>query len=147
MIHLRINPALKSEIPNEKLKHAAQLVLLHQNISLDAELTIVLTSDQEVQELNRAYRAVDAPTDVLAFASGHENPETGALYLGDVIISYPRALDQAKGHTLLQELELLIIHGTLHLLGYDHVEESHKTRMWHVQNEILRQLDNPCKPQ
>jgi probable rRNA maturation factor len=69
-------------------------------------------------------------------------PETGRYYLGDVIISYPRALEQsaAAGHTVQDELQLLVVHGVLHLLGHDHATEEEKARMWADQQEILAGL-------
>jgi probable rRNA maturation factor len=87
---------------------------------------------------------IDAPTDVLAFSAQEETeifvvaPET-VEYLGDVIVSYPRAVAQAgeARHEVEQELDLLIVHGLLHLLGYDHAEEEEKTLMWARQEAIL----------
>jgi probable rRNA maturation factor len=93
--------------------------------------------------LNRQYLGVDAPTDVLSFPVGEVDPESEALYLGDILISYPQALAQAEaaGHPVQAELQLLVVHGTLHLLGYDHAEEDEKTLMWKAQDEILARLE------
>jgi probable rRNA maturation factor len=78
---------------------------------------------------------------VLSFPSD-ANPKEEARYLGDVIISLPRAETQAKsaGHSLSDELQLLAIHGTLHLLGYDHDSRGSKAKMWAVQDQILQTL-------
>ena len=64
------------------------------------------------------------------------------MYLGDVIISFPRALEQSTqaGHTVMDELNLLTVHGVLHLLGYDHVEQRSKAKMWNAQNQILESM-------
>jgi probable rRNA maturation factor len=109
-------------------------------------LSVVITDDEAVQELNRQFRGVDAPTDVLAFGSGKEGDFVTVpgepAYLGDVVISYPRAVAQAEeyGHSISRELALLAVHGLLHLLGYDHVSEAERTEMWAKQNEILESL-------
>ena len=106
-------------------------------------LSVVITDDEAVRELNRQFRDVDAPTDVLAFGSVQESDFVTApgepAYLGDVVISYPRAVAQAEeyGHSINRELALLAVHGVLHLLGYDHVDEVERAEMWARQNEIL----------
>lgn len=86
-----------------------------------AEVGLVLTGDPEIRRLNWQYRGIDRPTDVLAFPM-REKRESSYYLLGDVVISIPTARKQAlqQGHSLQQELALLIIHGLLHLLGYDH---------------------------
>ena len=114
--------------------------LAHQ--SADGDLTIVLTDDIQLHELNQEYLGIDAPTDVLSFPASETDPETARRYLGDILISVPRAKEQARtaGHALDVEVQLLAVHGTLHLLGYDHAEAEEKTRMWKAQAEILRGL-------
>ncbi len=109
---------------------------------MHSELSIVLTDDARLQELNRDYLGIDAPTDVLSFAASETDPETGARYIGDILISIPRAQAQAGavGHTLESEVQLLVVHGVLHLLGHDHGEPEDKTRMWKAQAEILKSL-------
>jgi probable rRNA maturation factor len=106
------------------------------------DLTIVLTDDQHLHELNLEYLGVDSPTDVLSFPSSERDPQTGARYLGDVLISVPRAEIQARsaGHPLESEVQLLVVHGVLHLLGYDHAEPGEKSAMWKLQTEILQAL-------
>jgi len=88
------------------------------------------------------FLGIDAPTDVLSFSDGDLDPETGAPYLGDILISVERAQAQARsaGHTLQEELTLLVVHGVLHLLGHDHAEPEQKARMWSLQAEILTDL-------
>jgi probable rRNA maturation factor len=141
MIHLDIDPSLDPVPAAGPLERAAQAALDLQ-AALDADLTLVLTGDERIRELNREYRQVDAPTDVLAFPAGDPDPETGRLYLGDVIISVPRAAAQAEagGHALGAELQLLVVHGVLHLLGHDHAAADEKTRMWAAQAEALEHL-------
>lgn len=121
------------------LQRAAHLAL---GAESDADLTIVLTDDAQLHELNREYLGVDAPTDVLSFPASESDPETGRPYLGDILISIPRAERQAQaaGHSLEDEVQLLVIHGTLHLLGHDHAEAGEKSRMWAAQAEVLERL-------
>ena len=117
-----------------------------------AGLTIVITDDEAVQTLNRDYRGVDAPTDVLSFAA-QEGAETEPVladlppelvaemgnYLGDVLIAYPYAAHQAAHYqnSIQAELRLLAVHGVLHLLGYDHATPEEEAAMWARQSEIL----------
>ena len=108
----------------------------------DSDITIVLTDDSQLHELNRDYLGVDAPTDVLSFPASETDPETGAVYLGDILISIPRAAEQARaaGHPVEAEVQLLVVHGILHLLGYDHAEADEKARMWETQAEVMSRL-------
>ena len=140
MIHIDINPSLQTDLASDMLERAAQAVLAHQ--STDGDLTIVLTDDAQLHELNRDYLNIDAPTDVLSFPAFETDPETARRYLGDILISVPRAAQQAQtaGHALEAEVQLLAVHGTLHLLGYDHAEAEEKNRMWKAQAEILKSL-------
>jgi probable rRNA maturation factor len=130
------------------LKQAAEETLHQTGSSQESELSLVLSNDERLHELNREYLDIDAPTDVLSFPSDEIDPESSALYLGDVIISYQRATAQAKasGHGLKDELQLLTVHGVLHLLGYDHVEPDQKEAMWAVQADILQKLDVDASP-
>ena len=132
------------------LERAARLVLDTsawlsaglESAPIDADMTIVLTDDAQLHELNREYLGVDAPTDVLSFPASETDPETGAAYLGDILISIPRATEQAQaaGHPLEAEVQLLVVHGTLHLLGHDHAEAEEKARMWKIQDEVMSRL-------
>jgi probable rRNA maturation factor len=138
MIHIEA----ESPFPEDLLQRAARAALEHESQSLDAELSIILTNDARLHELNLNYLGVDSPTDVLSFPSSETDPETGAQYIGDILISIPRAQAQAEaaGHPLEAEVQLLVVHGTLHLLGHDHAETEQKARMWNAQAEILNRL-------
>ena len=140
MIHIETNPSLKTVLAPEAAERAALAALTHQ--SADGDLTIVLTDDAQLHELNRDYLGIDAPTDVLSFPASETDPETARRYLGDILISVPRAEEQARaaGHALEAEAQLLTVHGTLHLLGYDHASTAEKARMWKAQAEILARL-------
>lgn len=106
----------------------------------DVDLTLRITDDLEMRQLNQHYRGINKPTDVLAFNQDFINPETNSFYLGDIIISVDRALEQApeNAHSLVEECTFLAIHGTLHLLGCDHDELEQKVEMWRLQEDIFR---------
>lgn len=142
MIYLQISEPFGSQVDPAALERAAQAALDHQSIPASAGLTIVVTGDDALQQLNRDYLGVDAPTDVLSFPAGYTDPDTGAGYLGDVLISYPQAHTQAasSAYAVSAELQLLVVHGVLHLLGHDHLEAAEKARMWAAQAEILAAL-------
>jgi probable rRNA maturation factor len=124
------------------LERAARITLDLESAPADADMTIVLTDDSQLHELNLEYLGVDAPTDVLSFPASESDPETGLPYLGDILISIPRAAQQAQaaGHSVEAEVQLLVVHGTLHLLGHDHAEAEEKTRMWNAQAEVMSRL-------
>jgi probable rRNA maturation factor len=140
VIYIEINPSLQTDLAPDILERAAQAVLTHQ--STDGDLTLVLTDDEQLHALNREYLGIDGPTDVLSFPASETDPETARRYLGDIIISVPRAeaQSQSAGHALEAEVQLLAVHGTLHLLGYDHAEADEKARMWKAQAEVLEKL-------
>ena len=118
-------------------------------LSPQTEVDITLVDDAAIHELNRTYRGIDRPTDVLSFAldEGEEEPEVDddeiEHLLGDVIISAPTAVRQGEeyGHGLEREMTYLAVHGMLHLLGYDHMEEKDKLIMRKREEEVLRRLD------
>jgi probable rRNA maturation factor len=128
--------------PEDLLTRAAQVALEHESQTVESDLSIVLTDDERLHQLNREYLGIDAPTDVLSLPASETDPETGAPYLGDILISVPRAHMQAgvAGHPLESEVQLLVVHGVLHLLGHDHAEPEEKARMWKAQAEILEHL-------
>lgn len=128
--------------PKDLLERAAQAALEHESQVSESDLTIVLTDDAHLHDLNRMYLGIDAPTDVLSFPASETDPETGTQYLGDILISVPRAQAQANAarHPLESEVQLLVVHGVLHLLGHDHAEVEEKARMWKAQAEILARL-------
>src|ERR1041384_171616 len=91
-----INIETEFDFPKELLQHAAQVALEHESQSLDDELSIILSDDARLHELNLNYLGVNAPTDVLSFPASETDPETGTHYLGDILISAPRAQVQAE---------------------------------------------------
>jgi probable rRNA maturation factor len=125
----------------------------------EIELNVILTDNQEIRQINKDYREIDSPTDVLSFPmidyetpadfSGLEedpdnyfNPETGELILGDIIVSVEKVMEQAKeyGHSEERELAFLIAHSMMHLFGYDHMEEDERIVMEEKQKKVLDDL-------
>lgn len=142
MIFIETNENQAPAIPRELVEAAARAALRQQNAPAEADLTIVLTDDTQLHELNLEWMGIDAPTDVLSFPSEENDPETGHRYLGDILISTPRAALQAAalGHRPADEIQLLVVHGILHLLGHDHATAEEKNRMWAAQAAILQEL-------
>lgn len=131
------------------LTKAMNVVAELEALSPQTEVDITLVDDAAIHELNRTYRGIDRPTDVLSFAldEGEEEPEVDddeiEHLLGDVIISASTAVRQGEeyGHGLEREMTYLAVHGMLHLLGYDHMEEKDKLIMRKREEEVLRRLD------
>ncbi len=125
------NSQRKFKVSSKNLKETSQS-LLHALDCQDSELSILLVSDKKIRELNRQYRGLDAPTDVLSFPQNEEDAEEfDSHLLGDVVISVETAHRQAVEHklSLEEELVLLLIHGILHLLGYDHERSAKEERI------------------
>ena len=152
-VHLRIDSAFAGRVKRSSLRQAVRTAFESTGEKRSGELTLVITDDTRVKELNQAYRGVDAMTDVLAFGDSLEadsfvrSPEV-PIYFGDVVISYPRSVEQAtiRGHPVEEELSLLVIHGVLHLLGYDHQKESDRERMWQTQSTALASMGINWQP-
>jgi probable rRNA maturation factor len=148
-----INVVIKRSItlPVDKrwLENVALKVLAVEGIGSSTEMGLLITDSKTVQRLNRIYRSEDEPTDVLSFQMAPDTSEDdepsfvnapdGIKHLGEVVICYPQAMKQAKerGHSEARELALLIIHGTLHLLGYDHELPDDAKIMRNEENQIL----------
>ena len=133
------------------IERAVRTTLTQQAYAQTVEVSIYVTTAEEVQQLNRDYRAKDAPTDVLSFADDGADspfvlPPDMPRYLGDVAISWPHAVAQAAeyGHSDARELAFLTVHGVLHLLGYDHERDADAdAEMRALQDTIMQLLDLP----
>lgn len=147
------------------VKEAAELmietVLEHEGCPYEAQVELLLTTDEEVHMMNREHRGIDRPTDVLSFPmldvrtpgdlSGVEempdafDPESGELMLGDIVISKDKVIAQAEeyGHSVKREYAFLIAHSMLHLLGYDHMEDDERLLMEQRQREIMEKAKIP----
>ena len=103
------------------------------------DLSIIFTNNHEMQTLNKMYRKINKPTDVLSFPMETIDPVTGRKNLGDIFISISKAKSQARElrHSLNEELATLLIHGYMHLNGFDHDTEQKKKKMWSIQDQIF----------
>jgi probable rRNA maturation factor len=143
LIEVLVDDEYQDQVSPDALRAIGAAALAQQHVQAPCELAVVITSDSALQELNRRHRGIDAPTDVLAFANAPHGPFVEApgqpRYLGDVIISYPQARAQATelGHGIVAELQLLVAHGILHLLGHDDAVREKRARMWAAQAEIV----------
>lgn len=125
------------------LQHAALAVLEAHDVAPDSALSVVLLPDEDIRALNHQHRGVDAPTDVLSFpAEALPDEIDEAPYLGDVLIGFPYVQTQSEreGFPLKESLMLMVVHGVLHLLGYDHDTPARRADMWKVQAVLLEQL-------
>jgi probable rRNA maturation factor len=130
-------------VDEARLIEAAATVLRQHDEDADTGMTIVIEDNEAITELNRQFRQIDAPTDVLSFPVD-EIPldEDEPPYIGDLVIAHPYATAQAEreGHPLGDSFALLVIHGTLHLLGYDHDTPENRAEMWEAQEKALLAL-------
>jgi len=146
-IGVRVEPEFQALVDEGWVRRTVRQVFKAEELAPRYEVSLVFTDSETVKQLNRDYRGVDEPTDVLAFYmlqqggtdSSFAVPPDGVTRLGEVIISYPQAVEQAKeqGHSPQRELALLIIHGILHLLGYDHEEPEEERKMRDRERELL----------
>lgn len=132
-----------------RLCEAMTAVLTRHSVHEATALSVVLTTDEAVRALNRQYRDTDSPTDILSFPADKPPVDIPGEppYLGDLVIAFPYASAQAEreGHALNDSLALLVVHGTLHLLGYDHHDSESRAAMWAAQETILRELGIPVE--
>ncbi len=138
-IYVEIDSASGGEPSASWFEAVARDVLRAEGVAPTLEMSIILTDEETVHDMNRRYRNVDSVTDVIAFYTETQGPETehfvlpedGVRRLGDIVISFPQALEQSleQNHSVEQELALLITHGVLHLLGYDHELPEDAVRM------------------
>jgi len=157
-INVLIDEGLEVSIDVAWLQNLAEQVLVFQGVSSNAELGLVIADQERVQELNRDYLGKDRPTDVIAFSMLPEPspqgiseadllpfvvPPDGVLHLGEVIISYPQAVIQAeeRQHPIKREIAILIIHGILHLLGYEDDKPALKCQMTAREADILSYIE------
>lgn len=150
-VTLQIDPSFVDKVDPDRIKQAVQLTLQQIDRQTPSTVTVVITGSEAIRQLNRRYRGVDAPTDVLSFEN-KPDPDFPTFdeedHLGDIIIAYPVASAQAAaaGHQAQAEVVLLAIHGTLHLSGFDHDTPTHKEQMWTIQQQVLAELGLPRLP-
>ena len=151
---IEVNYNAISELPNEEklIKKVVSKVLEEEKVLPEVDVYITLTNNEEIHKINKEYRDVDRPTDVLSFPM-YERDEIASLkndtddeiekILGDIIVSVEKVKEQAEeyGHSFERELAYLVTHGMLHLLGYDHIIEEEKAVMRKREEEILETLN------
>jgi probable rRNA maturation factor len=131
------------ELPVARIRRAVEWVLDAHRAAPGSGVSVVITTDEAVRRLNQQFRAVDRPTDVLSFPAGPPLiPGEAEPYLGDLMLALPYVQRQAQAerHSVSDELVLAVIHGTLHLLGYDHDTAEHQSSMWSIQARALQAL-------
>lgn len=143
-VSILIQPPFRGRLDRAALRRLAIHVLKAEGVTPPAEAGLVITDDETVRDLNRRYRGIDEPTDVLAFcheATGKPfvTPPDGVRRLGEVVLSYPTAERQAQeaGRSVQEEAAHLMVHGLLHLLGYDHAEPGDERRMRQREEALL----------
>ena len=150
-INILIDKEFKKQAKSGWLKNSARQIQTAEKVSVKSEMTIVITGDEKIHELNLKYLEEDRPTDVLSFPMNEQsgtapffvNGPDGKLHLGDIIISYPTAVRQAEEHkhSVNREITILLIHGILHLLGYDHDIPGRKCAMNKREAAILKTIE------
>jgi probable rRNA maturation factor len=150
-VNVLIDQEYKHLLTAAWLKKVALQVLVAENAKPMVEVGLVITGQEKIRELNRKYLREDAPTDVLSFPMMEpdigENcfviPPDKRLRIGEVIISFPQAKKQAKehGYVIKKEIGILVIHGILHMLGYDHDTANRKSVMRKRESEILKIIE------
>jgi probable rRNA maturation factor len=160
-IHLDYEATKQLDIDYKTLiNKVVQACLDYEDCPYESEVSILLTDDIEIREINNQFRGLDKPTDVLSFPaieyelagdfsdleeySGENfNPESGELILGDIVISVDRAMMQAEeyGHSITREIAFLTAHSMFHLMGYDHMSEDERELLEDKQKEVLDRLE------
>ena len=154
---IQIERQFQEFLREEFLRQVVECSLSTQSVGPEVELGLLITDDETVRKLNKEYRGIDETTDVLSFAlmEGRADtdspvfvtPPDGLLHLGEVIVSYPRAVKQAREnhHAIEKEVALLVIHGTLHLLGHEHDEPTREQQIRALQERILSEVESDLR--
>lgn len=152
---IQIDKNFRKHLRKEWLHQVVEHSLAAQDIGSEVELGLLITDDETVRKLNQEYRGIDEPTDVLSFAlverkpgsSPFITPPDDLLHLGEVVISYPQAVRQAEenNHKVEEEVALLVIHGILHLLGYEHDEPAREREMRALEERVLSKVEKWLK--
>ncbi len=147
MLNLIIPSSYAKEINQSRLGAAYRFSLSSFGLEANTTTTLRVTNNRTIREFNRAWRDENSVTDVLSFENSFIDPETGGKYLGDIIISFEKARQQAQasGHSLQFEIEMLFVHGLLHLIGYDHDSKEQWQEMTKLQDEIMEKINNPLR--
>jgi probable rRNA maturation factor len=157
LINITIKRSLNFPYKRPWLKSVIGAVLNEENVPGRMEICCLITDDQNIRKFSRRYRGINEPTDVLSFAlaeksAGGDEIEFPSVActpykFGDIVISYPRAIAQAGelGHSVEAELALLLVHGTLHLLNYDHQTANEAKKMEKRERAIIKILNKDAE--
>ncbi len=128
-----------------RIRRAAKAVLDAEGVAEPCELSVLLTDDEGIHGINREFRGVDRPTDVLSFPMDETDPGTGRRLLGDMVLNVDRAAAQGRefGHGAEHEISYLTVHSVLHLLGYDHVDEGEMKRAMRAREKAVMKVLEP----
>lgn len=156
-LNVRVDPPFRGRLRAARLRAVARLTLEREGLRTPAEVGLTVTDDATVRALNARYRGLDETTDVLAFGLTEVGaastggpfalPPLGRIQLGDVVLSYPQAERQARqaGHPVEHEAAILVAHGVLHLLGYDHAGPEEERVMFGKQETIVAEMEKLAK--
>ena len=147
MLEISIPNRFRKLISIPALEKAAEATLKACQRPVADRIALRISTNRVLQDFNKRFRGMDEVTDVLSFENEYDDPEDGSHMLGDILISLEKAEEQSilVGHTLEQELEMLLVHGVLHLCGYDHSEKDDYAKMTGLQDQILFSLGNPLQ--
>ena len=147
MLTIKSRQAIRKELDKNRLREVSATSFRFLGFETEPQVTLQVTDDKTIQEFNLQYRDTDEATDVLSFENAFTDPESGETYLGDILISYETAKRQAdsRGLEMMTELEMLLVHGILHLTGMDHASQSDWQAMSNMQDAILAELNNPIQ--
>lgn len=145
MLNLILPNSYAKQIDQSRLAEAYREGLRVLGLPDNASVTLRVTNNRLIRQLNHTWRGENAVTDVLSFDNAFTDPETGEQYLGDIVISFQKAGQQAQAgeHSLQTEIEMLFVHGLLHLAGFDHADQQGWSEMTRKQDQILKRIDNP----
>jgi probable rRNA maturation factor len=153
IISITYEKGIRPNVTKKYLKSITEIAISSLGIQNDIEMGIVFTDDIRIKELNRNYRNINSPTDVLSFHMNYDedkgllsefiSPPDHLKHIGEVIISYETALRQAKENktTIKSELSFLLIHGILHLMNYDHIKDKDRVIMEKMEKDIFDSIE------
>ena len=147
MLNLILPKSYAKEIDQSRLAAAFREGIKVLGLSKNTSLTLRVTNNRLIRQFNDTWRGENSATDVLSFENAYTDPETGEEYLGDIVISFEKARQQALvgGHAIQSEIELLFVHGLLHLAGFDHDQKEEWAEMTKTQDKILQKIGNPLQ--
>ena len=147
MLEISMPNRFRKQVSIPVLEKATEATLKACLRPISDRIALRISTNRVLRDFNKRFRGMDEVTDVLSFEDAYDDPEDGSHMLGDILISLEKAEEQSNlgGHSLMQELEMLLVHGVLHLCGYDHGEKNEYAKMTALQDKILTALGNPLR--